>query len=56
MLVLARPHQGRPAALILGVEELPGHVLLVEDGLGARKVAVLCRQVETCHTIVSLQD
>ena len=56
VLVLAGPHQGRPPALVLHVDEVPRQVRLVQDEVHALEVAVLGRQVQARHAVVALQS
>ena len=55
VLVLAGPDQRGPAAVVLDVDVVPGQAVGAQDDVAALQVAVLSRQVEPSHPVVTLQ-
>ena len=55
VLVLAGPHQGGPAPVILDVDVSPGKVVSAQNDVAAFEVTILSRQVEGGHPVITLQ-
>ena len=55
VLVLAGPHQGGPASVILDIDVSPGQLVGAQDDVTALEMTILSRQVEGGHPIITLQ-
>ena len=55
VLVLAGPHQGGPAPVILYIDVSPGQTVGPQDDVAALQVTILSRQVQGGHAIITLQ-
>ena len=55
VLVLAGPHQGGPAPVILDIDVSPGQTVGPQDDVAALQVTILSRQVQGSHAVITLQ-
>ena len=55
VLVLAGPHQGGPAPVILDIDVSPGQLVGAQDDVTTLEVTILSRQVEGGHPVITLQ-